>query len=1114
MPDPIVLNKANPFNNKAEDYDLLRREGITHIEKLSGNIWTDYNVHDPGITLLESLCYAITDLAYRTGTEIKDLLAPEKLDKDSWKNIFYTAKRILPCNPVTINDYRKLLIDIVGVRNAWITKSEDCEVPMYIKYPEVPEIQTILNSYTLSKKFPCDSKDMVKLPWTSDDQATTVAGLTFGPGGKIIELNGLYKIIIEYEEDVIENQRKKDIRKDVLKKLHCHRNLCEDFLNVTGAEYRDFLLKAEILLKDNADPERVLAEICFRIQNYFTPGQKFYTFEELLEKGKYVEDIFEGPFLEHGFIIDEELEKTDLFRDMRLSDIINTVADINEVIALRHFRVNDELHPAPPPGEPEDPDDPCSDEKFFDEWIAGMKKEKLVGRLNIIDIIEHVNDKDEKNENGDITKVAPLKIFKANDRITINTDRFEKLLDDLKALDRNNKLIGQNKDLPVPVGENMDLQNFYPVQYNLPKTYRVDEDGLPRPEDHKRLVQALQLKGYMAIFEQLLLNYVAQLNNINKLFSFTEINTTSFIKKIVDSDPAHPDDETKFKEEIIGYLHLYADSKKYIKEIQKLTEDETVFHERRNKILDHLLARFSEEMNEYVSLMKYMYPKDYLERIIKNKTDLLSDYIAISKNRGKAYNYKLEEECWDFRDTDKDEEKISCNVSGVERRVSRLLGFDSFKRKYITPETLFVEKVSDEKVIIRLYEGDDKKILLESEEIRQNCEDDIMHCFIESGCCEKNFIKIPEDNHQNTRRKKSYPGKYGFILRDENDPKKRTLAESLLYQTTDLRDEAMKKAKAALKVICHEETIHMVEHILLRPKGDDSEDFVTVKKAKPPQEIKGDPVKYELLDICLDKCDLGIGANNTLPTRYKFDILVLKKEECIDNKRWRVELKRSGSDKVILSQIFTEYEQASEFISLVREYGSEFANFRVFKTEEPLQYFFRLYDENKKLIIESKTCYDKISSYKVFKKSDIKESEKEKRTPPDIDDIWLELKALKEFLAYEQDLYCCEDKCDHNEDPYSLRVSFVLPCWPKRFRDKSFRAFVERTIRSETPAHIHAKIYWLGIEDMREFEDAWFEWLVEMACNNVPEIGKANDLIKVVKGLKNCDQPCKEDTHA
>ena len=49
----------------SEDYNFLRREGIKHIEKMGGDLWTDFNTHDPGITLLESLCYAITDLAYR-----------------------------------------------------------------------------------------------------------------------------------------------------------------------------------------------------------------------------------------------------------------------------------------------------------------------------------------------------------------------------------------------------------------------------------------------------------------------------------------------------------------------------------------------------------------------------------------------------------------------------------------------------------------------------------------------------------------------------------------------------------------------------------------------------------------------------------------------------------------------------------------------------------------------------------------------------------------------------------------------------------------------------------------------------------------------------------------
>jgi hypothetical protein len=124
MPESISLIKSNPLL-PAEDYVALRKQGFKYIEQTGSAIWTDYNNSDPGITILEALCYAITDLAYRTGFEIKDLLAPEKLTNDTWKEIFYTAKQILHNTALTINDYRKLIIDIKGVRNAWIEKSKD-----------------------------------------------------------------------------------------------------------------------------------------------------------------------------------------------------------------------------------------------------------------------------------------------------------------------------------------------------------------------------------------------------------------------------------------------------------------------------------------------------------------------------------------------------------------------------------------------------------------------------------------------------------------------------------------------------------------------------------------------------------------------------------------------------------------------------------------------------------------------------------------------------------------------------------------------------------------------------------------------------------------------------
>ena len=121
MAASLSLIKANPLL-PAEDYGSLRKQGFKGIEQLGSDIWTDYNNSDPGITMLEAVCYAITDLAYRNGFEIKDLLAPEKPDADTWKQIFYTARQILHNNPLTLDDYRKMIIDVAGVRNAWYSR--------------------------------------------------------------------------------------------------------------------------------------------------------------------------------------------------------------------------------------------------------------------------------------------------------------------------------------------------------------------------------------------------------------------------------------------------------------------------------------------------------------------------------------------------------------------------------------------------------------------------------------------------------------------------------------------------------------------------------------------------------------------------------------------------------------------------------------------------------------------------------------------------------------------------------------------------------------------------------------------------------------------------------
>ncbi len=57
------ISKSTQTKNDL-DFEFLRKQGIEYIESLGSALWTDFNTHDPGITILEILCYAITDLGF------------------------------------------------------------------------------------------------------------------------------------------------------------------------------------------------------------------------------------------------------------------------------------------------------------------------------------------------------------------------------------------------------------------------------------------------------------------------------------------------------------------------------------------------------------------------------------------------------------------------------------------------------------------------------------------------------------------------------------------------------------------------------------------------------------------------------------------------------------------------------------------------------------------------------------------------------------------------------------------------------------------------------------------------------------------------------------------
>src|SRR5690606_18401919 len=227
MTDHLTISIQKP-SNPALDYEALRGIGVAHIEKVGSSIWTDYNIHDPGITILELLCYALTDLTYRAEYAIPDLLATEEDTVANIKKHFITARNIFPNKPITVQDYRKILIDIEGIRNAWLIL-------------EPKTVYADLIHQQLRSELPTSRK------W------------------KKVILKGVYKVLLEFDLNV-SGEEKTAMYAQAKAVLDKNRNLCEDFTTIDEINKETFRLCGEIEVAADADPIEVLAQAFFNIQ--------------------------------------------------------------------------------------------------------------------------------------------------------------------------------------------------------------------------------------------------------------------------------------------------------------------------------------------------------------------------------------------------------------------------------------------------------------------------------------------------------------------------------------------------------------------------------------------------------------------------------------------------------------------------------------------------------------------------------------------------------------------------------------------------------------------------------------------------------------------------------
>ncbi len=750
----------------AEDYYYLRELGLRYIEELGSASWTDYNAHDPGITLLEALCYALSELGYRTNFDIADILTEEN-GVISFKQAFFTARRILANCPLTPDDFRKVLIDLDDVRNGWLVRKDcSCELllfaectnsslffaplwrtlsapaskhehpvvikgfyDVFLQLEEDPRLGDLNNAkvlHTVNYKLPGAGKVVpvtveARFPdWQTVDHE--LYGLLKSPDAKLdsvlitrfsrdavldeplvqpapapdptpntafvqgwrnnffadyqltfrasnppsLKKVNLAAVPIRFfsRNDSVRNEVKvRALIEEVLQdasqggivakyhekmrkvakavenaraRLHQNRNLCEDFCRIQAVRITDVAVCMDVELSAEADIEWVFANIYNEIELYFNPPIRFYTLKELAAEGQTTDEIFDGPPLENGFIKAEELRAAELRSVIHTSDLYNRLMDIPGVLAVKDLlltRYDDKGKPV------------SASERWRMEIPAGHLPKLYLESSRIL-------------------------FYKNNLPFLPRPDEASAILAQLRGGRDRPKIPITEKDYPVPQGKFLDLAQYEPVQHTLPGIYGIGPEGLADSASSLRKAQAKQLKAYLMPFEQLIADMFQQLAHANELFSTDESQDKTYFNQYFDPTALRP--------AIAGLADLNTTPVLSAEQLHDLTEPKEIFYDRRNRFLDHILARFCEQFRDYALLLhdnsaRIPFAPD---KLILDKIRFLRFYPRASAARAKAFNYMDAERSCDYR-----------NQSGISERISRLLGMETMKSYFTVTMT-------------------------------------------------------------------------------------------------------------------------------------------------------------------------------------------------------------------------------------------------------------------------------------------------------------------------------------------------------------------------------------------------------------------------------------------
>lgn len=874
------------------DYDALFAEGITHIQSLSGKLWTDYNAHDPGITILELMCYAITELGYRSDYEVKDIIEPSP--DEVAVNDFFTLAQVGSIAPLTITDYRKVLIDLEGIRNAWLEKAERGETAIaldgtqttlaayadptlfptgskeialrglynvYVQFEEDPDFgdlndNSITGSLSLDLvgkdapvtvqvevEFPLfeslndefdaivenldqDGFEMMASTFVPETGEEFVYGgtITLNPLSRSVPLAVIIRVISGTEEvlnkDDFRNQLQKEFtnlvdatlpltydpaaslytytesiqllvryikRHQRIKELLAvvelelanRRNLCEDFLNVFPMSLQEIGLTLEMEVEPGADLEEITAEVYYRTEQYLNPNIQFYSLREMLDKDYEPEEIFRGPALVNGFLDEGELSFHQQRDTLYISDLIHAFMEISGVKTIQTISLS----------------------RYKEGKLVDVNRTECLRLENPQNRLPRLNFSRSsiQLDNGSGTPTTPYMAEVLD------------ILGEKKALNQLKGDTGDN-DFALPSGTYTAFSSYYSIQNEFPINYAIGVEGLAASETDLRKGQSQQLKAYLLFFEQLLADFMAQLANVRKLYTFqNEVDRTYYTQMLLEVP--------RVKELIRDFTDAngniewedYADyaalgrSTHYQYALDAAAESADTFNDRRKRFLDHLLARFNESFADYAT---YIFATQYDEAtqystLIGDQVRFLQNYVSHSRDRATAFNYRdtpvTPVEPTDFWDP--------ARVPGLKKRITYLAGLPTVPAQWINPYDQFVIGTYPSGYTLQDAGGVTMMASVASFADQETCFDNI-DLVLANGLDASRYI-TPDLN---------FPDQVFLTYLDGNVVTNLMQLDAAYLLLVGDTATAIANIVARTKAIAHIENMHIVEHILLRPR--------------------------------------------------------------------------------------------------------------------------------------------------------------------------------------------------------------------------------------------------------------------------------------------------------